>query len=514
MRLNSRSFFRIILLLSFLFLPVQIASAATNGITLVIKKYGKQRFVEFQIEAAQTDDDCAVSLYGAKHRKLLRGDYSRALLLGTITANIHMQTVLMRNIPRMPESTASKKTALYFRAVAQCGTYNDTSPIKRLNILQTLSDRGVASPRKLLRIMQRRVLTNRFAVRAAFPALTFSRPVDLQSPGTHTNVLYVVAQEGIIYAFDNTSEVSSATTFLDLTGTVVFQGEQGLLGLAFHPDVQNNREFFVYYTEPVTNSVVVARYTISEASEYIANTTEERLLVVPQPRKNHNGGSIQFGPDGFLYIAVGDGGGGGDPFENGQNLTTLKGSILRIDVDAKDPGKEYSIPASNPFAGNDAGFREEIFAYGLRNPWRISFDPKTGALWAGDVGQGAYEEVNLIKSGRNYGWNTMEGRHCFNADSCDQTGLTLPLHEYGRTLGQSITGGYVYRGQTERRIQGMYVFADFLSGRIWALRRFGRRVAWTQLVNTDLFISSFGTDAHNQLYVLGFDGAIYTLEFN
>ena len=238
------------------------------------------------------------------------------------------------------------------------------------------------------------------------------------------------------------------------------------------------------------------------------------ILEVPQPYGNHNGGQLAFGPDGFLYIALGDGGSGGDPHHHGQDRTTLLGSILRIDIDRTQGGKNYAVPHDNPFAGNTEGFREEIFAYGLRNPWRFSFDPQTKRLWAGDVGQDRpIEEIDIIEKGKNYGWNIMEGTLCYNPPSgCKTEGLEKPVWEYTRDDGRSITGGFVYRGKKVPALFGKYIYADFVSGRIWALEYNGKNPATNALIfhNPNLYISSFGTDRQNELYFCSFDGRIYT----
>jgi glucose/arabinose dehydrogenase len=237
------------------------------------------------------------------------------------------------------------------------------------------------------------------------------------------------------------------------------------------------------------------------------------LLTFEQPYSNHNGGQVSFGPDGYLYIAVGDGGSGGDPHDNGQNRATLLGSILRIDVDKQENGKKYGIPSDNPFAKNKNGYRAEIYAYGLRNPWRFSFDTENGQLWTGDVGQNAYEEIDIIEKGGNYGWNTMEGNHCFEPkNDCDHSGLKMPVHEYGRSEGISVTGGFVYRGSALKDLHGKYVYADYATRRVWALDDRNGRAGNTLLFEADFNISSFGVDQHQELYLCGFDGKIYKLD--
>jgi glucose/arabinose dehydrogenase len=347
----------------------------------------------------------------------------------------------------------------------------------------------------------------------AFPNLSFRRPVDLQAPPDGTDRLFVVEQAGVIRVFENDPSVASSTVFLDIQEHVNDRGnEEGLLGLAFHPGYATNRAFYVYYSADNPRRSVVARYLADPANPNRALPESEAVILeVDQPFSNHNGGQVLFGPDGYLYVGLGDGGAANDPLRNGQNRATLLGSILRIDVDRPAGGRAYGIPPDNPFAGNTEGFREEIFAYGLRNPWRFSFDSATGLLWTGDVGQNSYEEVDLVENGGNYGWNVMEGRHCFSpASGCRTEGLVLPVAEYGRGDGGSITGGYVYRGTAVPDLAGNYIFADFSSGRIWALEVNGRQVGdRVELLNSSLNISAFGVDREQNLYLCAFDGAIY-----
>ncbi|MDZ7292551.1 MAG: PQQ-dependent sugar dehydrogenase [candidate division KSB1 bacterium] len=348
----------------------------------------------------------------------------------------------------------------------------------------------------------------------AFPNLTFNYPVDLQHPGDGTDRLFVVEQPGMIRTFENSSTASSATTFLDIRDRVEYGGEKGLLGLAFHPDYKNNGYFYVNYTARRQNQLrtTIARFRVSANDANLADKNSELILLeFNQPYDNHNGGQIAFGPDGFLYIATGDGGSGGDPQGNGQNLKVLLGKILRLDVNNPATGKNYSIPQDNPFAGNTAGSREEIYAYGLRNPWRFSFDPVTGWLWAADVGQNRIEEIDIIEKGGNYGWNIVEGNLCYQPSSgCNTAGLIKPVWEYNHSVGASITGGHVYRGRRNPELVGAYLYGDFVSGRIWALSYDGVNPATnTELIDSNLNIASFGIDKNNELYICAFDGKIY-----
>jgi len=357
-----------------------------------------------------------------------------------------------------------------------------------------------------------------YKLQNAFTKLSFDNPVDLQHAGDGTNRIFVVSQKGLVYVFKNTPSVKSAKIFLDIRDKVTSGGELGLLGLAFHPDYKNNGYFYVNYTASDPLRSVIARYTVRSKNRNSANKKSELILFqVNQPYSNHNGGQLAFGPDGYLYIALGDGGSDGDPKNNGQNRASLLGKILRIDVNCTSGNKNYCIPPENPFAGNTQDYKEEIYAYGLRNPWRFSFDPVTGWMWAGDVGQNSWEEVDIIEKGKNYGWRIMEGNHCYNPSSdCDTSGLTLPIweYEYGALGSCSIIGGYVYRGTTFTELYGKYIYADYCSGRIWALSYDGVNPATTKLLLTeDIEISSFGIDKDNEIYICDLNGKIYKLAY-
>lgn len=356
-------------------------------------------------------------------------------------------------------------------------------------------------------------LSAQFAIEPAFPDLAFNRPVDLQHAGDGSGRLFVVEQAGRIMVFPNDRNTGSAKVFLDIRDRVNDGGnEEGLLGLAFHPSYADNGYLYVNYTASNPRRTVIARFSVDASDADAADPSSESvLLTFNQPFSNHNGGQVAFGPDGFLYIATGDGGSGGDPQNNAQNRANLLGKILRIDVDNPQGGKAYGIPADNPFAGNSDGFAEEIYAWGLRNPWRFSFDPENGRLWTGDVGQNKYEEVNIIEKGKNYGWRIMEGFHCYNpASGCDESGLAKPIVEYGRDQGASITGGYVYRGPSVPELVGTYIYADFVTGRIWGVEYTSPTNSTNALLlNSGRNIASFGTDENEELYICSFDGNIY-----
>lgn len=341
---------------------------------------------------------------------------------------------------------------------------------------------------------------------------SLSRPVFVGHAGDQTGRLFVVEQGGTIRILAQGQLLPQP--FLDISAKVDFGGEKGLLGLAFHPSYAANGRFFVNYTYLSGGDLktAVAEYARSASNAHLANPGSEKILLeFDQPAGNHNAGMLAFGNDGYLYISAGDGGFGGDPQGNGQNRSTLLGNILRIDVDHGDP---YAIPSDNPFVG-EPGVRGEIWAYGLRNPWRFSFDSVTGRLFVGDVGQASWEEIDLVVKGGNYGWNVMEGMHCFSPSTgCNQTGLELPITELDRAESRSITGGYVYRGRRGPELWGSYIFGDFSTGTIWALTEEpGGDWRRQEVLRTSLSISSFGEDENGELYLLDYFGTLYQLKF-
>ncbi len=339
----------------------------------------------------------------------------------------------------------------------------------------------------------------------AFPHLSFQQPIFLTGSGDGTNRIFVAQQNGVISVFPDDSSAGSRTTFLDLSSRLSSSsGEEGLLGLAFHPRYGLNGYFYVDYTAPNPLRTVVARYRASRADPNVADTSSTYVIIeINQPYSNHNGGMLAFGPDGYLYVGMGDGGSEGDPLNMGQDRTVLLGKILRINVDDTTASTHYVIPADNPFTGNILGYREEIWAYGLRNPWRFSFDTASGQLWAGDVGQDTWEEVDLIQRGRNYGWKIMEGPACYSPPSgCDTTGLTMPVKAYDHSLGEAIVGGYVYHGNRRPDLKGAYLYGDWASGRIWVFRYDSGQLTADSLVAVlPGNISSFGLDEAQEIYL-------------
>jgi glucose/arabinose dehydrogenase len=350
-----------------------------------------------------------------------------------------------------------------------------------------------------------------------FAGVTLSAPTALRQAPNDATRWFALNQAGVVTVFANDPANATGSIFLNINdGRVQCCGEAGLLGIAFHPDFSTNGEVFVSYTAPGLTSRI-SRFRSFDGNLTLDATSEEILLTVTQPAGNHNGGDLHFGPDGFLYIGFGDGGSAGDPGGNGQNTTTLLGAILRIDVDTVGG---YGIPPGNPFAGNAPSVQgicgascPEIYAWGFRNPWRFSFDSVTGELWVGDVGQGAWEEVDRVSVGQNYGWNTREGAHCYSPSSgCSTAGLTDPITEYDHSLGVSITGGYVYRGAAIPGLQGQYVFGDFGSGRIWSVPADSPiGTTPTQLADTSHSIAAFAEGVDGELYVVDYGGSIHQI---
>jgi len=350
----------------------------------------------------------------------------------------------------------------------------------------------------------------------AFPNLpSFTLPLELVHAYDGSNRLFVVQQRGIIYVFENSPTTSVRKVFLNISDSVSTSGsEVGLLGLAFHPDYERNGYFFVNHTNTVGGQLrsYVARYQVSLSNPDSAiKSSRFVLFTLDQPFSNHNGGKIAFGPDGYLYIGFGDGGSANDPGNRAQNRSLLLGKILRINVDSAAIGLNYSIPTTNPFYGNGQGYREEIYAYGIRNPWRFSFDPITNNLWLGDVGQDAREEVDIVTSGGNYGWRLMEGNICnptVNPTCQDTAGLIRPVWDYPNAgVDISITGGYVYRGTAIPSLIGKYIFADYGSGKTWALTYEPPTSPSVILMSDETnSISTFGVDTSQNLYYVAYGG--------
>ena len=345
-------------------------------------------------------------------------------------------------------------------------------------------------------------------------------PTQVTPAGDGSGRLFVVQQGGRIRIVKGS--VLLSTPFISLTGKVSKGGERGLLGLAFHPQYASNGKFYVYFTRKSDGAVAINEYRVSSGNADVANlATKRRILTLRQPYSNHNGGRMAFGPDGYLYIGTGDGGGAGDPGNRARNLHSLLGKMLRIDINGRTKNRAYKLPASNPYVGRPG--RNEIWSRGLRNPWGWSFDRVSGDLWIGDVGQYRYEEINraLVSSkstsrgrGVDYGWRVMEGRSCYRPSSgCNKSGKKTPIVQYNHNKGCSVTGGYAYRGTAVPALAGRYVFGDWCSGTIWTISRTAAKPATKSiLLRTTYHITSFGQDESGELYVLDGDGALYRFE--
>lgn len=492
----------------------RIGRAAAPSVTLTTRLVKNGQNLSVTISPVTSAAGCAYSLYGSA--KLT--DFENDALGGRLLANFPGASELTKRSAKRVGSVRRPQQKAYFRAQLTCGADTSLSNVSTLALKSRAS--SALSVSRWLRQAGTLLNSVDVALSAAFPNLSFSNPLALVSPGDGTARLFAVEQGGKIFVFQNRSSARTKTLFLDLSSRVSKGGELGLLGLAFHPHYSQNGKFYVNYTEPRSpgsnfSRSVIAGFTVSAGNANVADSSsEQRYIVLNQPFDNHNGGDLSFGPDGFLYIGFGDGGSGGDPDGNAQNRSSLLGKMLRIDVDTQEGQLAYAIPSTNPYKGNQSGYREEIFAYGLRNPFRFSFDFPSGRLWVGDVGQSEIEEIDLISSGANLGWNTMEGSQCYPSNqTCDTSGLTLPITEYNHAIGQSIIGGYVYNGRSVGHLKGLYVFGDFSSGVIFSLLYDGLHAIRRTLLNSGLSISAFGRDENGELYVVSYgEGKIYKID--
>ena len=363
----------------------------------------------------------------------------------------------------------------------------------------------------LLMLAAGKIFSQPYQLVNAFPNATFASPLYVTHSNDGTNRVFVVEKNGIIKVLPNDSTTSDVRVFLNVTNKIITGSERGLLGLAFHPNYASNGYFFVNYTRSGDGATVVSRFTRSSTDPNKADSLSEFIfLTITQPFSNHNGGIVFFGLDGYLHIGMGDGGSGGDPGNRAQNLNELLGKVLRINVDSASGGNNYSIPPTNPFAAG--GGRPEIFTIGMRNPWRISVDPVTGIIWCGDVGQDAWEEVDILEVGKNYGWRCYEGNHAFNTSGCGPiTDYTFPVKEYANAGSDiSITGGFVYRGQRRPELTGRYIYADYGSRKTYKLKIESGVVTEDSLIMTGpSSIYSFGIDQQNELYVCCANNIVY-----
>lgn len=355
------------------------------------------------------------------------------------------------------------------------------------------------------------------AVERAFPNVFFDRPIVLTHAGDGSNRVFVATQKGTIFSFPNKQDITEddLKVFLDMEAKVTYkdsENEEGFLGLAFHPKFKENGHLFVYYTTSDTpRTSVISRFTANEDKTEVDPASEVEVMRIPQPYWNHNGGTILFGPDGYLYVGLGDGGAGRDPHGNGQNLNTVLGKILRIDVDHKDGDKNYAIPKDNPYAGRSDA-KPEIYASGLRNVWRMAFDKQTGQGWVADVGQDLWEEIDLLEKGGNYGWNARESKHPFGEKgSGPDPKFIEPIFEYHHDVGKSITGGHVYRGKLVPELDGSYLYADYVGGQLWALKYdFDKKqVVANRPLGVAMPVMSYGEAEDGEVYFMTTQGWLH-----
>ena len=418
---------------------------------------------------------------------------------------------------RTPAILAAFAAALALAACASASPTPDASPTQAVGN-PSPTETGSAPTPTLPEPTPDPLPTGPDRLRVELVADGLADPIGITAAGDGSGRLFVNERGGRVRVIGPGGNLRGEP-FVDLSNRLVAGGERGLLGLAFHPEFATNRRLFVHYSRAGDGATVVSELRASADLSSADAGSERIILTLTQPFANHNGGQLEFGPDGYLYIGLGDGGSGGDPFDNGQNPNVLLGKILRIDVDGQPQGRRaYALPPDNPFGvdGADPGAGlPEIWALGLRNPWRFSFDPEGGDLYIGDVGQGDYEEIDRqpgdSAGGENYGWNEMEGRHCYIGE-CDQTGYVKPIAEYRHDLGCSVTGGYVYRGAAQPALQGTYVFSDYCSGIIFTLQVDAGTITPKQVLESGLSVSAFGTDEDGEIYVADIaGGGIYHL---
>lgn len=495
------NFLTIVTLLSFFYFWQESAEAQGDP-TITVRLRSSRLLVS---ATTQTTDRCRFTLFAASKAKSLQTKLSPLNRVLLVNSQNGKAAASITGVPSLAPSAlgGARKGRIFFRGSFECGSEKESTPVTSISVT-TNSSSTITRLGTWIETLRRTFISRRFSLTEPFSSLTFDTPTGIANAGDGTGRLFVFEQSGRVY------EVSSGAKnlFIDISDKLVSGGERGLLGMAFHPDFESNREFFLHYSGKSDGRTVLSRF--STGPDGLGNSSsEEVLLEQDQPFTNHNGGSIEFGPDGFLYLGLGDGGSGGDPEGNGQDKGTLLGKILRIDVSGSDGGKNYKIPSTNPFVG-ESGALPEIFAYGLRNPWRFSFDRAEGTLIAGDVGQSAKEEIDVITSGKNYGWNRMEGKSCYPpGESCSRSGLTLPIVDYGRDDGGSVTGGYVYRGSDIPALYGTYIYGDFISGKVWSLVRDGNKAVASEVLSSGELISSFGEDESGELYMLSYgDGEL------
>ena len=494
-------------------LPGSAVSDAAATV-LSVGKVNGGRTLTFSITPTGLAAECTFSLYGSTKKSRLAINPQSGALLTSVTGQSDPLSLLATNLPDLRRVGTKRKQKIFFVLRVVCPDEEANSNVASVSIRR--KKKGVRRPKRWLSQLGGKIAAGSVDLVDAFPNLQFFLPTDIQNAGDGSNRLFVVEQQGVIRAFANDAGTDVTTTFLDIIDRVESDGELGLLGLAFHPDFATNGYFYVNYNR-VKGDIwesVISRFTATGPDFLVADpSTEQILLLIDQPFANHNAGALCFSNDGYLLIPMGDGGSADDPLGAGQDLQTLLGTIMRVDVDTAENGNNYGIPPSNPFVGNASGIPEEIFAYGVRNPWRCSVDRETGDIYIGDVGQGRREEVDIVTAGGNYGWDITEGSICHEPfNGCDTSGLVAPIFDYPRSLGASITGGYVYRGATLTQLSGLYVYGDFISGRIFSLVYDGKAATNVELFDTSSNISTFGVDEAGELYFADYvSGTIFAL---
>jgi hypothetical protein len=459
------------------------------------------------LEASQPklDERCAFSFALGYRRNAIKykliSTPARDIAYYAVAKLSSLPSLTSRNAGAVQVTGRNLKRRVYTQGTAVCGTERFLSKIKTFQV--NSSKRGIEET-KWVRELRRRLKEFRINTEE-LPSVQFDSPIDIQNDKGFSDALYIAEQGGKIWKLTNYStSLPQNELFYDISSLTEKEGEKGLLGLSFHPDYKNNKKFYVNYTTKDSGSTVIAEFI---ADQLIS--TEKKLIIQDQPYANHNGGALAFDSEGHLLIALGDGGSAGDPQENGQKRTTFLGKILRINVNTAEAGKSYSIPASNPFINAQDGTLPEIFALGFRNPWKLSVDSETGAIWAGDVGQNRIEEIDRVEAGKNYGWNILEGSACYNTAACNKTAYAAPQTEYTRDIGQSVTGGYVYRGKNLLPLQGVYIFGDFMTGTLLALTRANKS---SLILKRGFTLSTFGVDFKNEMYLADYgNGKIFQL---
>jgi glucose/arabinose dehydrogenase len=480
-----------------------IPTFAVSAPTLEISRSVGRSYV-FEIRDVDSLAGCELEVRRALSKRVLENSLGALIYKKTISGDSAKLSAL--DLPLI-KGESSKR--VFFRGVLNCSGEIFETNIASIKFRASVAQ-GLPFGKWLSAFSEN--INLKFVAIDAFPALNFPQIVDLQEPNDGSGRFFAVLQTGQVKVFSKAEGASIAQDFLDISSKLSLTFEAGLIGLVFHPNYSSNGFFFVHYINSAGQGVI-SRFSVSLSDANQADISSELILLQFAKATNiHHGGQLAFGPDGYLYASIGDGGPQGDPTRTGQIRNDLLGSVIRIDVDAQSPGLNYAIPSTNPFVGLSPDIREEIFAYGFRNPWRFSFDSLTGDIWLGDVGYRNTEEINRIVAGGNYGWSIFEGSQCLVAAAlCRKKNLIKPFYEYSHSIGKSVTGGFVYRGSSYPELSGRYVFGDFVRGDVWALDLISAAPRTTKIAETGMYISSFAQDLSGELYVLDYGGKIYKL---